>query len=62
MFDAKNYELKHEKLKKIELETKLPPLCHPGVKRPEYYLFWRLTPTCLPIWAFNAQPDTLAGL
>ena len=49
MFDTKSYGLKHEKLKKIELETKLPPLCHPGVKRPECYPFWRLTPTWLPL-------------
>ena len=62
MFDAKNYELKHEKLKKIELETKLPPLCHPGVKRPEWYPFWHLTPRMLSILAFNAHWTAYLGV
>ena len=65
----KRYDLKKiwfwkimETLKKIELKTKSSLLCHPGVKRPEWYPFWRLTPKMLPFWALNAQPGTLAGV
>ena len=48
--------------KKLALKTKSSLLCHPGVKRPEWYTFWRLTPKALPFWALNAQPGTLAGV
>ena len=54
----KNYE----DLKKFELKTKSSLLCHPGIKRPEWYTFWRLTPKMLPFWALNAQPGALAGV
>ena len=42
------------------LTPSLVPLS--GVKRPEWYPFWRLTPKMLPFWALNAQPGTLAGV
>ena len=48
--------------KKFELKTKSSLLCHPGVKRPEWCTFWRLTPKTTPFWALNAQPGTLAGV
>ena len=48
--------------KKLHWKTESSLLCHPGVKRPEWCTFWRLTPKILPFWALNAQPGTLAGV
>ena len=45
--------------KKFDLKTNSSPFSHPGVKRPEWCTFWRLTPKMLPFWVLNAQPGTL---